>query len=91
MYARQATVRFECGITKVTHSPRICNSYSFPIAAMVTRTQNTVTLYVNSHCCSKLCSITVHIHSVFCVPCTVCGNVQQCAGTAVLRGNCSAV
>jgi hypothetical protein len=24
-------------------------------------------------------SIFVHNHSVFCVPCTVCDNVQQCA------------
>jgi len=35
--------------------------------------------------CSMLRSIAVHIHSVFCVPCTVCHNVQQCAGTAILK------
>ena len=58
---------------------------------MVTRTQRTVTLYVNCLCCSTLRPIAVHIHSVFCVSCTVCGNVQQCAGAAVLRGYCSAV
>jgi len=71
--------------------PRICNNYCFPIAAMVTRTHHRVTLYVNSLCCSTLRPIAVHMHSVFCVLCTVCGNVQQCAATAVLRGNCSAV
>jgi len=36
-------------------------------------------------------SIAVHMHSVFCVPCTVCDNVQQYADTAILCGNCSAV
>ena len=36
-------------------------------------------------------SIAVHIRSVFCVPCTVCDNVQHCAHTATLTGNCSAV
>ena len=91
LYARQATVHFARRVTKVNHSPRIRNNYCFPIATMVTRKQCTVTLYVNCLCCSMLRSIAVHIHSVFCVLCTVCGNVQQCAGTAVLRGNCSAV
>jgi len=36
-------------------------------------------------------SIAVHIRNVFCVPCTVCDNMQQCADTAILSGNCSAV
>jgi len=36
-------------------------------------------------------SISVHLHIVFCVPCTVCDNVQQCADTAVLSDNCSSV
>jgi len=35
-------------------------------------------------------SIAVHIHSVFCVPCTVCGVVLLCADTAIICGNCSA-
>ena len=46
MYARQATVRFACGITEGTHCHRICNNYCFPITTMVTRKQCTVTLYV---------------------------------------------
>jgi len=37
--------------------------------------------------CSTLLSIAVHIHSVFCVPCTVCDIVQQLS----FRGNYSAV
>ena len=82
MYARQATVRFACGITEVTHCPRLCSNYCFPIKRMVTRTQRTLTLCVICLCCSTLRSIAVHIHSVFCVPCTVCGNVQQYADTA---------
>jgi len=36
-------------------------------------------------------SIALHILYVFCVPCTVCDNMQQCADTATLSGNCSAV
>jgi len=36
-------------------------------------------------------SIAVHIQSVFCVPCTVCGVVQQCGDIAINCGNCSAV
>jgi len=59
--------------------------------SMVARTQRTVTLYVQRLFCSLLRSIAVHIHSVFCVPCTVGDNVQQCADTAILCGNCSAV
>jgi len=29
-------------------------------------------------------SIAVHIQSVFCVPCTVCDNVQQSADIAIV-------
>ena len=70
---------------------RICNAYYFSTATTVTRTQRTVTLHVQCLFCSMLRSIAVHMHSVFCVPCTVCDNVQQCADTAILCGNCSAV
>jgi len=36
-------------------------------------------------------SISVNMHILFCVPCTVCDIVQRCADTAVFSGNCSAV
>ena len=84
-------VHFACGITKISNSPRICNIYCFSMATMVTRTHRTVTLYVQCVFCSILRPISVHIHSVFCVPCTVCVNVQHCTDTAVRSGNCSAV
>jgi hypothetical protein len=58
-----------------------------------TQTHHCDTLYKYVQClyCSMLRSIAVHIHSVFCVPCAVCDNVQQCADIAILCGNCSAV
>jgi hypothetical protein len=70
-------------------SLRLCNSYSFSTATMVTRTQSTVTLYIQCLLCSLLRLIAVHMHSVFCVPCTVCDNVLQYADTAIHCGNCS--
>jgi len=54
------------------------------MAKLVTRPNHYVTIYVQCLYCSKLRSIAVHIHIVFCVPCTVCDNVQQCADTAIL-------
>ena len=36
-------------------------------------------------------SIPVHMHSVFCVLCNTCDNVQQYAGSANSRGICSAL
>ena len=75
----------------MTHAHRICNTYYFSTATLITRTHRTVTLYEQCLFCSMLRSIAVHMHSVFCVPSTVCDNVQQFADTAVLSGNCSAV
>ena len=63
----------------------------FSISKSVTQKQRTVTLYEQCLFCSMLRSIAVHMHSVFCVPCTVCDNVQQYADTAIICGNCSAV
>jgi len=48
-------------------------------------------LHVQFLFCGMLLSIAVHIHSVFCVPCTVWNNVQQSADTAVLSCKCIAV
>jgi hypothetical protein len=56
---------------------------------MVTRTHHHVTLYVPCPFCSTLLSISVHIHSVFCVP-----SVIMCSSALILssfRCNCSAV
>jgi hypothetical protein len=53
--ARQVTddniigrMRFACWITKATDTLRICNTYCFFTATMVTRTRLNITLYV--HC-----------------------------------------
>jgi hypothetical protein len=77
--ARQATVRFAWWVIEVTHALTICNIYCFSTATMVKRTHHHVTLYVRCLFCSMLRPIAVHIHTVFCVPCTACDNVQQCA------------
>jgi len=43
-----------------------------------------VSLHVQCLFCSILRSSFVHIHSVSCVACNVCDNVQQCDGTAII-------
>jgi hypothetical protein len=45
-------MRFACWITKAIHTLRICNTYCFSTATMVTRTHLRFTLYV--HCLSWL-------------------------------------
>jgi len=54
------------------------------MVTIVTRKQHRVTLYVQCLFCSILRSIAVQIHSVFCVLCNVCDNVQQSDGTAII-------
>jgi hypothetical protein len=83
--SRQATGLFAYWIIKVSLT-HIHSEYIFLLfhATLVTRTHHCVTSYVQCHNRSMLPSIAVHIHSVFCVPCTVCDNVQQCADTAIL-------
>ena len=66
---------------------------------MITRAYHYITLYVRCHfismfrsvSISNFFSIAVLIRNVFYVPCTSCENVQQCADTAILTGNCSGV
>ena len=41
-----------CWITKTTHTLRICNTYCFSTATMLTRKRLCVTLYVGLHCFS---------------------------------------
>jgi hypothetical protein len=97
LLSRQGTARFACWIINVTHTHprkntlRMCNTYCFSTATLFTRKHHSVTLYLQCLYRSRLRSIAVHIHSVFCVLCTVCDNVPKGADTAILCGNCSAV
>jgi hypothetical protein len=50
-------MRFTCWITKATNTLRICNTYSFSTATMITRTSLNVTLYI--HCLSSCSFISV--------------------------------
>jgi len=61
----------------------ICNIYWFSTEKLDSE-RNVFLIQVQCFFCSILLSIAVHIHSVFCVPCNVCDNVQQCDGTAIV-------
>jgi hypothetical protein len=79
MWVRQTTVLFACWITEVTRAPRICNTYCFPQQHWLRERTTMLTLYVQCLYCTTLLSMSVQICSVFCVPCTVCDNVQCAA------------
>jgi hypothetical protein len=65
------TVRFACCITKATDTySRICNTYRFSTATVVTRTRLDVTSYVHFHSCFFLIR-TKHINTLQ----TECGSL----------------
>ena len=72
-------MRFAFWITEETNAPGIFNTYCYSISTVLNAPDG---LFF-----SLLLSISVHINSVFCVPCTVCDTVQQLS----FRGNYSAV
>ena len=84
----------------MTHAIRLFNIFNSPRQQWL-REPTTILCYTysaSSFQCyfpflliSIFLSIAVLLRNVFCVPCTFCDNVQQCADTAILSGNCSAV
>jgi len=80
----QAAVRFACCITEVTHAHNNKILISFPW-------QNGNAKAPQPLFCSLLGSIAVHIHSVFCVPCTVLIMWSSPLVRPSSVGNCSAV
>jgi hypothetical protein len=61
-------MRFACWITKAIDTLRICNTYSFSVAAVVTRTRLLLRLYV--HCLS--CSVSLTTDDVDTRPILLC-------------------
>ena len=83
--------RFACWITKARHTDtptlRICDTYCFSTATMVTRPRLGVMLYVPCLSCSKpqWSELTSHVCGGYC-----CGLLQLCGSTGqlFLRGFC---
>ena len=54
-------MRFAYWITRVTNTLRICNTYRFSTATMVSRTRLNITLYIHCLTCEILCFYKTHV------------------------------